>query len=473
MTRDLKLDRSYLANDYYVFDATATVLPYLTAAGSGPAYAYHKSKSVMSLPLLATGLKAPSTCVCGHAPPAFGHTADGTITYTDPTHKTVPQTLGFGKSCVPSNYSQTERGQLVDERNPTCDVRAYNGGLRCCHHLWYLLDKDQKLPAAIDTPFTYHMKMRFYFQEYKPDVHQELWRWHFATELGSGEYDIPRCSKTAAIGKNNYTGDLVGQNNTECVHTLTAHVQVKDFISHAPCDYRSGLNVLSSRCPVENPNATSAAAVSGVCSSASFFPQNTAGLQNYYLNLYTPGFDPTKLPYKNTLADAQAWCCAQNSKHGAGFCAGITLQDGIHTPRSNPEPIPFAGSAGLATWTLKPFTPQPPPKKTVGFKPILLGGHCHAPTCLSMELWNADTGELICRNLPTYGTMHSNTTGAHRFEEEGYLALPPCVWGRNSQGLHEAPLLTWDTNLTAIKRTNSTYGHTGEMALWQGRGVVV
>jgi hypothetical protein len=24
--------------------------------------------------------------------------------------------------------------------------------------------------------------------------------------------------------------------------------------------------------------------------------------------------------------------------------------------------------------------------------------HCHAPACISGELWNADTGELICRN---------------------------------------------------------------------------
>lgn len=30
--------------------------------------------------------------------------------------------------------------------------------------------------------------------------------------------------------------------------------------------------------------------------------------------------------------------------------------------------------------------------------------HCHAPACISGELWNADTGELICRNTAQYGT---------------------------------------------------------------------
>ena len=41
------------------------------------------------------------------------------------------------------------------------------------------------------------------------------------------------------------------------------------------------------------------------------------------------------------------------------------------------------------------------------------------------------------------------------------------------QGLLPPPTLRWDTNLLSIKRVNSTYGHTGEMALWQGRAVIV
>ena len=112
-------------------------------------------------------------------------------------------------------------------------------------------------------------------------------------------------------------------------------------------------------------------------------------------------------------------------------------------------------------------------KGSVGFKPTFLGGHCHAPTCLSMELWNKDTGELICRNVPTWGTRRANATGLHRFDEMGYLALPPCLWSDTHPGLPNPPLLKWDTVLYSVKRTNSTYGHTGEMSRWQGHGLLV
>ena len=43
----------------------------------------------------------------------------------------------------------------------------------------------------------------------------------------------------------------------------------------------------------------------------------------------------------------------------------------------------------------------------------------------------------------------------------------------HGQGLVEPPLLLWSTNLTAVKTANSTYGHTGEMARWQGHGIIV
>ena len=173
------------------------------------------------------------------------------------------------------------------------------------HHLYYLLDKNQShlIPKQ---PLKYNMKMRFYFQEYDPLKHLQLYRWHWQTAMGSGEYDVPKCK--------------AGTPPDQCVYTIKAKIRVSDF-ANGPCDYRSGLNALTPACKV--------------------------------------------------------------------------------------------GS--------------------VGFKPIFLGGHCHAPTCLSMELFNADTGESICRNVPTYGHLTANATGDRRFEEKGYLALPPCVWGDPAQ----------------------------------------
>ena len=87
-----------------------------------------------------------------------------------------------------------------------------------------------------------------------------------------------------------------------------------------------------------------------------------------------------------------------------------------------------------------------------------------------MELFNEDTGESICRNVPTWGTLRANATGERRFEEEGYLALPPCLWG-DEPGLHPSVLLPKGTPLVSIKKNRNTHsGHYGEMASWQMRG---
>ena len=43
------------------------------------------------------------------------------------------------------------------------------------------------------------------------------------------------------------------------------------------------------------------------------------------------------------------------------------------------------------------------------------------------------------------------------YDEKGYVAIPPCLWGSTQYGLEPAPLLTWDTNLTSIKQNNNTY----------------
>jgi hypothetical protein len=107
------------------------------------------------------------------------------------------------------------------------------------------------------------------------------------------------------------------------------------------------------------------------------------------------------------------------------------------------------------------------PNLVEGVKIIYAGPHCHAPSCLSMELYNADTGQLLCHMEPVRGQ------GRESFDEHGFLAIPPCLWGNKDEGLPQPELLSLDTTLLSIKRNNSTLGHTGEMASWQMRGIVV
>ena len=87
-------------------------------------------------------------------------------------------------------------GDLVQQRNPTCWVDTYQGGLSCCHHKNVLLDQHQTQPEEL---LTYQMKFRFYYQAYKPATqsspasHKNLLRMWHQTEVNAGEYDITQC----------------------------------------------------------------------------------------------------------------------------------------------------------------------------------------------------------------------------------------------------------------------------------------
>ncbi len=122
-------------------------------------------------------------------------------------------------------------------------------------------------------------------------------------------------------------------------------------------------------------------------------------------------------------------------------------------------------------WKVEDFgqTGYFPDDPEISMQLIYAGPHCHAPTCLSMELYNDDTGELLCRVEPFRGKGRQKD-----YDEAGFLAIPPCLWsdrpGKND-GLLPPVILARNTTLLSIKRANSTYPHTGEMASWQMRGV--
>jgi hypothetical protein len=247
----------------------------------------------------------------------------------------VQGTLGgnpFHKNCPPPPTSD-----LKFQHNPTCSIETYVGGLLCCRHMEFLLDQNQK---SWDDVMEYHLKFRFYFQEYT-EQQAEMVRLYWQTEAFAGEYDIVPCNQ--------------GTPREQCVQTITSRFNVKDTMN--ACDI--------------------------------------------------PG---------------ESWCSGKGSTD---------------------------------------------PAQTLGVQLIYAGPHCHAPDCLSMELYNAETGELICGMQPEFGN------GTATYNEAGYVALPPCVWGNPEDGLMKPPFLPLDTELLSIKRNNNTYGHYGEMASWQMRGVVV
>eukprot|EP01051_Picozoa_sp_SAG22_P015692 SAG22_NODE_2088_length_3030_cov_7.531900_3_plen_75_part_00 len=65
---------------------------------------------------------------------------------------------------------------------------------------------------------------------------------------------------------------------------------------------------------------------------------------------------------------------------------------------------------------------------SAGIDLVYASCHCHAPACLSCELWNADTGKLICRQTPVVGSTRGSTNATTHYDEAGYIAIPPwCV----------------------------------------------
>jgi hypothetical protein len=289
-------------SDHYTFSTDTLSINYIDAIGSSQVWAHHAQAKGGTLNFVGTD---SHTCIC------YGG-IQGSIDGDK-----------FSKNCV-----KPPNGDLYSQRNPTCFIELYEGGLHCCRHKTVLLDADQVQPEPVDE---YHLKFRFYFQEFDPKKHQNLIRVYGQTEQWSGEYDVPKCDDHTPP--------------SECVHAITAR-----------------------------------------------------------------------------------WTVGQHQ-----------------------------------------FTPSVDKSKYRGIKLIYAGGHCHAPACISMELYNEDTGKLLCRQEPVIGT------GTEIFNEEGYIAIPPCLWSENgqNQGLLEPDILTWDTNLMAIKRNNNTNKHYGEMASWQMRGILV
>lgn len=104
---------------------------------------------------------------------------------------------------------------------------------------------------------------------------------------------------------------------------------------------------------------------------------------------------------------------------------------------------------------------------------LYAGGHCHAPACLNLTLYDNTSGVLkpLCVQKPVYGKGNVTTD---KFDEAGYIAIPPCLWSDHGeqQGLQVAPWLPEGSKLVSIKHNvNTRTGHFGEMASWQMRGV--
>ena len=98
-----------------------------------------------------------------------------------------------------------------------------------------------------------------------------------------------------------------------------------------------------------------------------------------------------------------------------------------------------------------------------GFELMYASGHLHVGG-VSTELWNADTGELLCSAEPQYGGSDE------AMDEEGYIvAIPPCLFSDTDPRLPAPPLLLGHHRLVSVAKYDSDPGHLGAMAFWPMR----
>lgn len=217
--RTITVTRSFegISADHFTFNALANSVPYINALGATPDLSYHRNKSTGSAYFVE--LDGP-TCVCNMA-------ADqGTI-----------GVFAWGaQRCTPR-----PSGQMLDDPywpdnnfvNPTCLLKSYVGGLRCCKGGTVLLDSDQA-GTYNDTVDAYQLKYRYYYEAGSPEINDYQWTFWW-TEHDNNEHDVPPCSHDPNHGENgcvyeinsNFTaGEIAGFDPSAANGTITLiHVE--------------------------------------------------------------------------------------------------------------------------------------------------------------------------------------------------------------------------------------------------------
>eukprot|EP00928_Gymnodinium_smaydae_P046073 TRINITY_DN30668_c0_g1_i1.p1 TRINITY_DN30668_c0_g1~~TRINITY_DN30668_c0_g1_i1.p1 ORF type:complete len:406 (+),score=79.63 TRINITY_DN30668_c0_g1_i1:533-1750(+) len=132
----------------------------------------------------------------------------------------------FYNDCRPEPWSS-----LLRDRNPTCEVETYMGGIQCCYDGAVLLDADQEIPPEVDEIY---FKWRFYYVDFEPSKHVAAVHLEWALNgCDSGgpagnphncrriEYDVPAAPR--------------GTPPEDAVHVVKSRWQVRDML-RSGCD---------------------------------------------------------------------------------------------------------------------------------------------------------------------------------------------------------------------------------------------
>jgi len=340
-----------------------------------------------------------------------------------------------GKPPYPINC----QGEVKAQNNTVCSFATYQGGLRCCEPGMVLLDAVQQQPEGEDT---YVLKVRYWFQEYKEEEEE-------GGRKGGQEGREGAVEKVVGGGGRGPGKDVEGGKEAVVVEERK----------------EGGMAVAGGAGVGGGGGGREGAAVSRVADGgkdeedkqdASKAPLSVRASHSHLFKAYIQT-EQWAGEYDIPPCDTHT---TPNPFHCIHVLTSLIKASELFSNCSFPTNKDCADAVAL--------------KEGGGrFKLLYAAGHMHLGG-LSLELINADTGALICRNSPIYD------------ENTGLItSIPPCVWGDvnvleeareggQGQGLPAPPVLAGETRLLSIARYNSSgKGHVGVMASWQMRGAYV
>eukprot|EP01052_Picozoa_sp_SAG31_P014249 SAG31_NODE_877_length_11303_cov_18.744556_9_plen_890_part_00 len=221
--------------DHYSFKKGAAHVGMISAVGSSGTFGYHAAHATSKLYFVDVG--AP-TCICDAAPPLGSTASQGTIGSVSfrsncgkpPLGQMLADIHWANKTLDPKYGKYTDNNGV----NPTCQLSAYRGGLKCCAGGTIITDgEENRAKLLADANYDHYQVMyRYYYTDATNglenngspivDTYWTFW-W---TEFNNGEHDVPPCYASPCVYPltSNFTGaNLPGAKAG--VDTLLIHVE--------------------------------------------------------------------------------------------------------------------------------------------------------------------------------------------------------------------------------------------------------
>ena len=171
--------------DNMIFNPRANNMPYINAIGNDAVFMDgHSQKATGVMYFVETAFP---TCLCDFA--ADQGTLGG---YAWGSQRCVGKPLGqmLDDTAFPEN----------NNINPTCLLKSYKGGLRCCKGGTILLDKNQSVPQKA---LQFKLRYRYYYEMGSTAVNnatgvpvvQDTFQGGWFSEAHNNEHDVPLCKE--------------------------------------------------------------------------------------------------------------------------------------------------------------------------------------------------------------------------------------------------------------------------------------